>query len=241
MKGKDKTDTEHALIDAVIERPFSFKIEGDVFYIYPLTLGKTLIMQRIMRQMGMKGENIKTDMNLEFLRVVKAQRDSCCEMLAYLTARNEYYDVFDLSALEKRKKVFSSLSDNDLAAFMVLAMTADKTDTFVKFLGVDREQKEMGKVMKVKTRNDKNSFSFGGVSLYGSLIDPVMERYGMTKRQAVWELDYVSLRLLMADRINSIYVTDEERKKIRVSRDRRRVDGDNKEDVLRFIRSQDWD
>lgn len=241
MKEKDKAETEQAIIDAVMERPHSFKVGDDFFYVYPLTLGKTLIMQRLMKQMDLKTENLKTDMNLEFLRVVKAKRDACSELMAYLTARNEYYEVFNLTALEERKAVFSTLPDNDLAAFMVLAMTADKTEVFVKFLGIDREQKEMGKVMKAKSEKDKNSFSFGGVSLFGSLIDPAMERYGLTKRQVVWELDYISLRLLMADRINSVYLTDEERKKVRVSRDRRRVNGDDREAVTKFIMSQTWD
>ena len=239
MKGKENIASE--IIDAIMERPYSFRIDGRVFYVYPLTLGKTLIMQRLMKTMGLRTENVHADMNLEFLRVVKSDKESCCELMAYLTARNEYYDVFDLVSLEERKSVFLSVPDNDLAAFMVFAMTADKTDAFVKHLGIDREQKDMGRVLKVKAGSDKNSFSFGGVSMFGSLIDPAMERYGLTKRQVVWELDYISLRLLMADRINSVYLTDEERKKVRVSRDRRRINGDDREAVKKFIMSQTWD
>lgn len=132
-------------------------------------------------------------------------------------------------------------SDEDVATFLFMVLSADKTGIFIKHIGLDEEQKNFQKVMKVKAKGDKNSFSFGGLSLYGSLVDVAMERWKMTKRQVVWEIDYTSLRILMTDKVNSVYVSDEERKKIRIAKDRTKVNGDDRAAVMKIIQSESWD
>ena len=240
-KKEIERETEWDLIDAVLEFPHPFRIDGELFYIYPLTLGKTLLMQRIVNSVGIRTENMNTDINLELLRVIDSNKGLCCDLMAYMTARNDYYDVFDVEAFLKRKKKFEVLGNEELASFIATVLTYDKTETFIKHLGIDKEQGDMKKVMDVKSKNNKNSFSFGGVSLYGTLIDIAMERYGMAKRQVVWELDYTSLRILLADKMTSVLVTDDERRKINVSSDRRRIDGDDKDTMLRIINSTNWE
>lgn len=232
-------DTQIA--DAIMERPTSFRIGERIFYLYPMTLGKLYLMQRIMETIGIDKESIRKSAELELLRVVKQWREQCCELLSYMTARNDYYAVFDMEAFTERSKVFEEQDDGDIASLLLFVLTADRTEAFIKHLGIDIEQKNMRKVMKVKEKSDKNSFTFGGVSLYGSLIDVAMERYSLTKRQIVWELDYTSLRLLLADKVNSIYVSDEERKRIHIPKDRRRVNGDDKNAMLQAIKSQSWE
>ena len=236
-----KDAKKDALIeDAIMERPLSFKIDDEVFYIYPMTLGKAYIMQRIVKGLGINEKFIQANTSMEMLRVIDEKRDDVCELLAYMTARNEYYDVFDVPALEKRKKMFSKQPDSDLASLLVMVMTADKTGEFSKYLGIDEEQQNAQKVMKVKEKTDKNSFTFGGVSLFGSLLDAAMERYKMSKRQVVWEIDYTSLRLLLADRVNSMYVSDEERKKIHISKEHNKINGDDKEELMNAVKSMSW-
>ena len=232
-------EEDYEVQDAIMERPTVFRIDGKTFYIYPVTLGKMLLMQRIMEQIGVDGKNLKRDASLEWLRVVKEKREQCCNLLAYFTARNDYYSVFDNDAFEERKAVFMQQEDIDIVSFMIVILSGDKTDKFIKHLGIDVEQRNMRKVMRVK--DDKNSYSFGGVSLYGYLLDAAMERYKMTKRQLVWEIDYTSLRLLLADKINTVYVTDEERRKIHITKDRTKVDGDDKEALMKAIQSETWE
>lgn len=227
--------------DAIMERPSVFRIDGRTFYIYPPTLGKMLLLQRIMEQVKVDGNNLKRDASLEWLRVVKEKKELCCNLLAYFTARNDYYSVFDNDAFEERKTVFMCQEDEIIASFMIVVLSADKTEKLIKHLGIDSEQRNMRKVMKVKESSDKNSYSFGGVSLYGYLLDTAMERYKMTKRQLVWEIDYTSLRLLLADKINTVYVTDEERRKIHITKDRNKVNGDDKEALMKAIQSENWE
>lgn len=232
-------EEDYEVQDAIMERPSVFRIDGKTYYIYPITLGKMLLMQRIMEQVSVDSENLKRDASLEWLRVVKEKKERCCELVAYLTARNDYYSVFDNDAFEERKSVFMRQEDVDIVSFMIAILSADKTDKLTKYLGIDVEQRNMKKVMKVK--DDKNNYNFGGVSLYGYLLDTAMERYKMTKKQLVWEIDYTSLRLLLADKISTIYVTDEERRKIHITKDRTKVNGDDREAVMKVIQSETWE
>lgn len=234
-------DIDYEIQDAVLERPHVFRIDGETFYIYPMTLGKIHLMQRISGQLGMVKENLEKNAMLEILRIVEKNKSACCDLLSYLTARNDYYSVFDYDAFDKRKTVFIKQDDSELAALVMKVLSSDRTEHFIKHLGIDTEQKDMQKVTKVKSASDKNSFTFGGVSVYGTLLDVAMERYKMSKRQVVWEIDYTSLRLLLADRVNSVYVTDDERKKIHISMDRNKVDGDNRQAIMEAIRSQTWE
>ena len=234
-------EIETQIADAIMERPTMFSIGGKVYYIYPLTLGKMHLMQRCIEGIGLDIHRLQASSEKEFLRVARESRAACCELLSYFTARNDYYSVFDMEAFTERKDVFMKQEDADIASLLMLALTADKTDAFMRHLGIDLEQKSIRKIMKVKEKSEKNSFTFGGVSLFGSLIDAAMERYALTKRQVVWEIDYTSVRLMLADRVNSIYVSDEERKKIHIPRDRTRVNGNDKKVMMEVIKSQSWD
>lgn len=234
-------ELDYEIQDAILERPHVFRIDGETFYLYPLTLGKIHLMQRISESLGLERKNLEKNAMLEMLRVVEKNKPACCDLLAYLTARNDYYSVFDYDAFDRRKTVFMEQEDSEIAMLVMKALSSDRTEHFITHLGIDTEQKDMQKVAKVKSASDKNSYTFGGVSVFGSLLDVAMERYKMTKRQVVWEIDYTSLRLLLADRVNSLYVTDEERKKIHISRDRKKVDGDNRQAIMEAIRSQDWE
>lgn len=234
-------DIDYEIQDAVLERPHVFRIDGETFYIYPMTLGKIHLMQRITTELGLVRENLEKNAMLEILRVVEKSKAACCDLLAYMTARNDYYSVFDYDAFDKRKEVFMKQDDSEIVTLVMKVLSSDKTERFTKHLGIDTEQKNMQRVTKVKSASDKNSYTFGGVSVFGALLDVAMERYALTKRQVVWEIDYTSLRLLLADRVNSVYVTDEERKKIHIPKDRRKVDGDNKQAIMDAIRSQTWE
>lgn len=237
---KKKEEIDRLITEAVLEKPRTFSIDGKLFYIFPMTLGKIYLLQQYAEDMGIP--NIIRGLSLgRVLMLIQDKREMCCELLAYMTARNEYYSVFDMHALQKRKEILLSLDDDAMATLLINIISAEKTDVFMKHIGLIDEAKNKQKVIKVKERSDKNTFTFGGLSVYGTLIDAAMERYGMSKRQVVWEIDYSSLRLLLADKMESIYVNDDERKRVRISKDRRRVNGDDINAVMQAIQSQTWD
>lgn len=226
------------LADAIMERPHVLKTDNGTLYLYPMTLGKNFLLQRFVENIGI---TVSGNIEMEILKAVMKSKDAVCEMLSYMMARNDYYSVFDNAAMEERKAILKQENESELATVLLMLLSSDKTTEFIKHLHIDEEQRNMSKVTKVKEKSDKNSFSFGGLSLYGSLIDVAMERYGLTKRQVVWEMDYTSLRLLLADRVTSVYVTDAERRKIHISKDRIKVNGDDKSALMKAIKSQKWE
>ena len=68
------------------------------------------------------------------------------------------------------------------------------------------------------------------------MIDTVCNRYKWTFDYVVWEISYVNLQLLLKDSIKTIYLTDDEMKKLHVNNLNNMIDGNNREEILRVIR-----
>ena len=237
---QDAKEIEQYVADTIMERPYGFSVDDEHFYLYPVTLGKMYLLQRHLESLEINQQNIQTDVSMEALRLAKEKKDECLNIICFHTCRTKD-EIFDAMLIANRTALFKSeLSEEDIAALMIMVLTTDKTNLFIKHYGIDKEQDDMRKVMEVKNRSDKNSFTFGGHTVYGSFIHPLLE-LGMTWDEIVWERSYTNLRLLLADKVNSIYVTDDERKKIRISKDRNRVNGDNKKAILQAIQSETWD
>ena len=70
--------------------------------------------------------------------------------------------------------------------------------------------------------------SFGGRSVYGSLIDYACQRYGWTMQYVVWGISYANLQMLIADALNTAYLNDDEMRKLGVQNgDCQVLDGDD--------------
>jgi len=58
------------------------------------------------------------------------------------------------------------------------------------------------------------SITFGGKRIYGLLIDFACQRYGWTMDYVLLGISYVNLNMLFVDAITTVYLNDEERKKL---------------------------
>ena len=67
---------------------------------------------------------------------------------------------------------------------------------------------------KKKAQKSQNDFSFGCKSIYGTLIDTACERYGWSYDYVMWGISLINLQLMLADRMQNIYLTDDEKKKV---------------------------
>jgi hypothetical protein len=65
----------------------------------------------------------------------------------------------------------------------------------------------MGRISEAK--KSKNSISVGGKTLLGSFIGQLKEM-GYTDNEIRYELGYHYLQLMLADKMTSVYLTDEE-------------------------------
>ena len=207
-------DIEQYTSDIVTGRPHVFSVGGNVFYIYPATLGKLFLLDRSMKELGISGANMQLDMRIEALRVAREKRRECATLISIFTLERRE-EVFDHTVVSERCELFcKELSDEDMASLLIVILTLDRTAAVMKHLGIDREQERMKKVMRIKERSQSGCLSFGGVSIFGTFIDAACERYGWTKEYVVWEIDYASLKLMMADKMTSVSVTEDEMKKI---------------------------
>ena len=207
-------DIEQYINDTIIERPYGFTAGKKHFYFYPVTLGKMLLLKRLIDSLEINQKNLQKNVPLEAMRLVNEKKDICLTVIVYHTCRTRE-ELHDNELVEERKKCLEKeLSEDEIVSLLIVVLTADKTEIFFKHLGIDKEQDRMSSVMKVKSSNDKNNLTFGGLSVFGTLLDSACERYGWTKEYVVWGIDYTSLRLMLADKISSVYVTDEESKKL---------------------------
>lgn len=213
----EKVRLEQEMADIIMGRPTVFRADGRPFYIYPLSLGKVYMLNNLISQMGLRRERLEKMTNLEMLRVAKERREKCIEVVLLLTGKGKD-EVFDVDYNDEKRKFFSeNLSDEDLASLLLLALTSDRTAIVMENSGIGKEQERLRKVLKVKAKKSKGSLSFGGMTAFGTLIDAACERYGWTKDYVVWGIDYSSLRLLLADKVTTTFLTDEELKEIPLS------------------------
>lgn len=213
-----------SIADAIIERPHGFSIGSRHFYLYPVTLGKIYVLRDLVDSLGMDEAALRENPFAESLRLAQEKREVCCQILTYHTMRGKD-EVFDNRLVQKTKKfLLRNVEEKDLAAMLIICLTSDKTAEYVKHLKLDKEDDRMKQVMSVK--QDRNSFTFGGKSVYGSLIDTACERYGWTMDYVVWGISFTNLQLLLKDSVKTIYLSEEERKKVHITdvHDEERID-----------------
>lgn len=223
---EDSKIIEQSIADTIIERPYGFKVDGRRFYLYPITLGKTYLLSRIMERLSLNQSIININPYLEALRLVNEKTEDACRLITYHTIKDKD-ELFDNDFIEERIDYLATrLSKEELAQLLIIILTPENLDVFLKHLKIDKEKEDMAKVMKCK-KDSGNSYSFGGKSIYGSMIDYLAQRYGWTLDYIVWGISYNNIKMLLADVVTSIHLTDEEKKKCRVSNDRNFISGDD--------------
>lgn len=72
------------------------------------------------------------------------------------------------------------------------------------------------------------------------MIDTACQRYGWTFEYVVWGISYANLQLLLADSVTSIYLSDEERKRVNIPQDRDIINADDPANMAK-IKAMKWD
>lgn len=203
--------------DILIGRPTGFSVVGKHFFLYPASLGKTLLCSRLIASLEIDMQAMLGNMHLEALRIAKKQRATCIELIAYATLQTKS-EVFNYELVERRKKFFDKELDwDDVASMLLIILSSDKTEQLMQYYGIDKERERLNKVIRWKERQSKGSVTFGGKSVYGILLDTACERYGWTYDYILWEIPYTVLQLMLADKTSDIFLSEDERKKIPAS------------------------
>lgn len=199
-------------IDILLERPYLFEVGGERFAIHPPSLGVLSLMQICLQKLNISQRALQSVANLELYRVASTQKEECCQLIAMATCHTRA-DVLNTEETERRAKLFNEeLESDDVATLIVAVLQFNRHQQWMEEEGITDENKRLADVARYKDRG--NSLFFGGKTLYGRLLDPVMERYGWTFEYAVWGVSVSVLEVLMADKVTEIILTDEEMKKI---------------------------
>lgn len=226
------------IADTIIDRPKGFSVGRRHFYLYPVTLGKVYLQKRIIENLEINKELIQTNPYAEALRLIETKREDCCLLIAYHTLQTKE-DVLSNRKVTIRKNIFMREMDNeDIATLILACLMYDKTLLFIQYFGIDKEQERMSEVIKAK--DNKNSFSFGGKSIYGTIIDAACERYKWTYDYVVWGISYTNLQMLLKDYVKSVYLTDDEMKSAHLNNTSAMIDGNDKDAVMNTIKNMNW-
>ena len=229
---------ESDIADAIMERPIGFYIGDRHFFLHPPSLGKTYILSRLVAELGMNMDILRTNPYLEAMRLCMAKKETVSRIVAYHSLKRKK-DILDEHVVNMRAELFSSNLDNkELAKLFAASASFGDAGLFMKHLGLDREKKLRDKVAKIKNK-DGGSIVFGGLSTYGTLIDFACQRYGWTMDYVVWGISYLNLKMLISDAITSVYLSKEERKKVHIPDDRTFINADDPRNMGK-IRSMDW-
>ena len=226
------------IADAIMEAPIGFSIRRRQFCIYPMSLGKTFLVGRILDKLGL--QKINDDEMLSsflMLAIAKTKRDKCLKLIAYCTLPGD--ECLYPEKVERRVKELKRLKDGEVATLISVIMTSDKSSQIRSHFAFDEDKKKLDKIMKVKM-SDGSNVIIGGKSIWGNLIDFVCERYGWTVHYVLWGISYANLNFLIADHVRSVFLTKEERKKAHVSSDNIVIKSDNPDALREFVATQNW-
>ena len=224
---KKNVKIEYELADIISERPQEFKVGENLVRFYPVTLAKKYLLKKHFDSLGVDKGKLKENAYVEALRLVTEKRDTCCEILAIYTTPNTYKDLYDADWKVARIAMLDRISTDELAALLInILISSDNTELLLKHLGIDKERERLTKIMEIKNRNGKNNITIGGVSIFGSFIGQLKE-IGYTDNEILFERGYTFLRLMLADKITSIYMTDDDMKDVPTAEGGNMLDANN--------------
>lgn len=234
MDDKKYGNIEYELADIITQKPHEFKVGRKLFRLYPVTLAKLFIQKRIVDALGLNTSFIQNPY-LEALRVAETNKKACCEIIALHATPNTYKDLHNSKAITERRNVFERMSTEDVATMLVNVLTSDKTERIIGHFGIDKEQMRLSEVMRIKRKSGKNTLCFGGLTILGTFIGQLKEM-GYTDDEIIYEKGYAYLRLMLADKVTSVYLTDGELQDVSTGSGGTMIDG-NSPDAFEKLRT----
>lgn len=206
----DKNNIEDRVLDALADICPTFEVNGKKYTLHPKTLGKMFLYDRLKHEMSIDNEAMKENPLLYVLKLCKEKRALVLRLLAYATLHGKE-NIFDEDQIKERISDFEGLKMNDLATLMLSLLMDNDLADFTKFYKIDIDDENRKKVAKVKDSN--TMVSFGGRSIWGTLIDFACSRYGWNFQYVVWEISYINLMMLYKDKAETAYLSKDEVKK----------------------------
>ena len=230
MEPRNEKDLEYALADIITAKPHEIRIGRKVLRFYPVTLAKTFVLRRWMDALKIDVNLLQKSPYVECLRLVETQRDIITEILAVHSSPNTRKDLHDSRSRSVRRNLLASVKQEHLAALLLTMLTQDKTEELTDYLGIRSEHERLMEVLDVKREYSKNNLNFGGKSIFGAFIGQLKEM-GYSDEEILFEHGYSYLRLMLADKVTSVYLSDEEMENLPQRAGGTLLDGETDEDM----------
>lgn len=238
MQDKDAKILNEALADAVMDRPREFFIGRKRYCLWSPTLGVSLMLERHMQSIGIDTELMSSNPSIEILRLVHEKRYEICYILAILSFRS-FIELSNGNTLERRAKTFAkSLTDDEIAQLVLVGLGNIDATQMIKLSGIEAERQEQSRISEIKNK-DGHTKVFGGRTMYGALIDAACRAYGWSKEYVVWGIDLTSLRMMLADKVDSIYMSDDDMKQLGIHSTHNKKYGMTPDDIAK-LKAMDW-
>lgn len=221
-----KTDVEQLILDTLLGTEPSFSTGGTEYRLYPSTLGKDMILTPLMREIGITETLPEELLSPLAYNAVTARRNEVLRVVALHTMARKQDMTDEKHILDVMYSLGKGLEDDELAALLVIIVRRQgNLARIIRESGIAEDKERMRELQKAKGENP-NSVQFGGMTIYGRLIDEACHRYGWTLDYVLWGISSANLQLMMTDQRTSIYLTDAELKNVG-SEDETVIDGDN--------------
>lgn len=206
-----------------MDRPQLFRIGGRPFRLYYPTLGMSLLANRTLPVSTMIKDSEDIDGTLIGLCMDKPVE--AVRFIAIHTIRGRSRLIDGHSIDDRADQLSSMLSVEDTATLIRAILRLSDADRLLCHIGIEKDTSLLSRICEL--RDDGTTMTFGGRSIYGRLVSLACERYGWTPEYVVWEINLVSLRMMMADHISTVHLSEEEVKKLRIDNGRDYINGDD--------------
>jgi len=206
-----KEDIDKLMLDAILEKPIAFTLDGRYFYVYPPSIGTSILTDGLLRKLDIDTKFMAFNEYMELVRVCTVHREVALRLIVIHTFQRRSDAIIEEKVL-KRMDELKNLDAAELSSLLIAIMTwTGIRAKITKHIGLDAEKKTREKIRKVKD-DDTSSIVFGGLSLYGTLLDQAAERYGWELGYILWGVSAINLNMMLSDSVQSVYLTEKEQK-----------------------------
>lgn len=207
---------DDTLINAILDKPIPFTMGSErIWYLYQPSLGVSLLAGQLLQELNITPNKGASE---EILSLCETQYDLVVRIIALHTFPRRS-DILKEDNLVARISELKSLRPDECATLIVAILSWDgRFEQFIQQLGLDKERRTREKIFRAK-KNQGGTLMFGGKSLYGTILDTACERYGWEIGYVLWGISMLNLNMLLADSVQTIFLTKEEAKDAHVSTD----------------------
>lgn len=206
-----KENLNEALADAVMDRPREFFIGNRRFCLWSPSLGMSMMLERHISELGINEKFMDMDPAFEALNLSTMKKDKVCMIIAIYSFR-KFSDLSNSRKLNSRCSYFQShLDSKELSQLLLWILSAPRAETLIFLSPIGEQREKQAQIAQIK--KSSNTITFGGTTIYGSLIAPAMSTLHMSYDDVVWGLSLINLKMLLADSINTVTLSEEEAKK----------------------------